>query len=111
MNRFNQVKKQIHAGSCRFVLSVVAAVSYAENGPDLMTGTWKLNPPRSSGALQRSETLVIPNRRRDPRLRRGSHPRGRLIDEARNHAKYNDGKFHSATDRETRKAINENHDG
>jgi hypothetical protein len=41
-------------------LAVVAAVSYAENGPDLMTGTWKLNLPRSSGALQRSETLVIP---------------------------------------------------
>jgi hypothetical protein len=41
-------------------LAVVAAVSYAENGHDLMTGTWKLNLPRSSGALQRSETLVIP---------------------------------------------------
>ena len=87
---------------------VFATVGYSQNkAADPMTGTWKINPARSSGSVPTSETLWIDvtdgmhNYKSDIVNANGS------VRKSENHVKYNDGKFHPFIDQTTGKAGSE----
>lgn len=98
----------VTVGGLVLCVVVSATVGYSQNrAADPMTGTWKINPARSSGSVPQSETLWIEvadgvhNYKSDIVNADGS------VRKSENHVKYNDGTWHPFADQATGQARSE----